>query len=730
MQINIFNGYQATHPYLIPFEQMVGIMRGDEHLAELTRQYRLTHEHKFKSQCYCFSVTCIFQGGKAKKDIVEVKDIALGDFDHVPKEKLPELCSKLKADKHVLFYQITVSGEGLRVLFRYEKKQGMTLEEQMKFYPIAFLHGNQYFSHLLGVEFDEHCSNLGRLMGGAYDPDAYYNPDAEPFAYDWLVAREQERKQQENASTRLRREVKKIGRLYDDLLAKELEREKKSYAVGSKNEYVSCLGYKLNAFGFSADAALEFIRQEFPDYERPKAAIDSCYRQTEEHGKRKQQMPKRSRESGKQASINEIIQFLADNVELRYNQITMRVEYKMKKQPAEAPQVKAPSDGATDEATATWQVITDRIVNTLWREMSKTNRASAQDFYRVIESDYVTAFNPFKAYLDRLPEWHDGDTDYIRQLADSITVKGGEEQQKLWELYLKKWLVGMLAGWTKDDVVNNVILVLIGEQGSGKSTWLGMVLPPALRQYFYNKTNANRLSKDDLLVLATYALVLCEELDTMKPAELNQLKAAVTMLSIDERAAYAHFAEHRPHIASFAATGNNVQFLSDPTGNRRWLPFEAESIRSPREHPFDYDHIYAQALHLLRSGFRYWFTQEEIIQLNRHNRQFEAPRLERELVSLYFAHPTEEQHGSFMTASRALQVIGSGISQKLSAVSVGRAFSELGFKKVRVSHCWGYLVIERDGDMIKELQRRLAMEAEDAQAASDIPPEADIDLPF
>ena len=358
--------------------------------------------------------------------------------------------------------------------------------------------------------------------------------------------------------------------------------------------------------------------------------------------------------------------------------------------------------------------------------MSKTNRAAVQDFFRVIESNYVQPFNPFIDYLGSLPEWHEGDTDYIQQLADSVTIKGGEEQQKLWTCYLRKWLVGMLAGWTLDDVVNNVIIVLIGAQGSGKSTWIAMVLPPELRQYFYTKTNASRLSKDDLLVLATYGLMLCEELDTMKPSELNQLKAAVTMLTIDERAAYAHYAEHRPHIASFAATGNNVQFLSDPTGNRRWLPFEVESIQSPREHPFDYSHIYAQALHLLRSGFRYWFTQQEIIELNLHNHKFEAPRLERELVALYFAHPTEEQHGIFMTASRALQIIGAGISQKLSAVYVGRAFCELGFRKVRVSHCWGYLVIERDGDMIKAQQVRLAMEAEDDYSLQDTAP----DLPF
>ena len=674
MNINIFNGYQSTVPAVIKFQQMV--------------------------------------------DIIEVTGVGFSDFDHVPKEKLAELCAKLREDSHTLFFHITASGEGLRVLYRYGMKPGMTLEEQMKFYPTAFRHGNQYFSDLLGVEYDEHCCNLGRLMGAAYDPDAFFRPDAEPFSYDWLVARQQEKTLQDNATARLRREVKKIDRLYDDKLAKELEHEKKTYVAGSMNEYVSCLAYKLNAFGFSADAALEFIRQEFPDYERPKAAVDSCYRQTEEHGKRKHELQNRRHEAGKSASVNDIIKFLGEHVDLRYNQITMRVEYRMK--------VEGEGKGEDSSAPGLWQIINDRAVNTLWSEMSKTNRAAVQDFFRVIESNYVQPFNPFIDYLGSLPEWHEGDTDYIQQLADSVTIKGGEEQQKLWTCYLRKWLVGMLAGWTLDDVVNNVIIVLIGAQGSGKSTWIAMVLPPELRQYFYTKTNASRLSKDDLLVLATYGLMLCEELDTMKPSELNQLKAAVTILTIDERAAYAHYAEHRPHIASFAATGNNVQFLSDPTGNRRWLPFEVESIQSPREHPFDYPHIYAQALHLLRSGFRYWFTQQEIIELNLHNHKFEAPRLERELVALYFAHPTEEQHGIFMTASRALQIIGAGISQKLSAVYVGRAFCELGFRKVRVNHCWGYLVIERDGDMIKAQQVHLAMEAEGDYSQQDTDP----DLPF
>ena len=375
--------------------------------------------------------------------------------------------------------------------------------------------------------------------------------------------------------------------------------------------------------------------------------------------------------------------------------------------------------------------VNDRVVNSLWSQMSAITRVNIQDMYRVIESDYVPMFNPFTEYLNNLCKSVQsvgeqnkspsvGGRDYIRELAQTVRVKGGEQEQILWYHYLRKWLVGMVASWISDDVVNNVILVLIGEQGSFKTTWFNYLLPPPLKQYFYTKTNANRMSKDDLLTLAQYALVCCEELDTMRPAELNQLKAAVTMPSIDERAAYAHYHEHRKHIASFCGTGNNTQFLSDPTGNRRWLPFEVESIVSPREHPFDYEGIYSQALALYKGGFQYWFTKEEIQELNRHNRQFETPRLEHELVDLYFRKPTGAELGEFMSVARALQVVSNGISQKLSAVNVGRAFSDLGFKRVRTCSSRGFIVVCRTAEDIKAYQHRLSADAQ-PDTADDLP---------
>ena len=396
------------------------------------------------------------------------------------------------------------------------------------------------------------------------------------------------------------------------------------------------------------------------------------------------------------ATVEDIRQFLSERVSLRYNVVTRRVEVHWLTDFGDAPP-------ELDD----WEALTDRQVNSLWVELSEQKPVRVQDIYRVIESDYVAEYNPFAFYLERLPPW-DGEQDHILGLSLSVNVKGDSDEQFLFAEYLKKWLVGMVAAWMNPQVVNNVILVLIGQQGAYKTTWFNYLLPPELRRYFYTKTNASRMSKDDLLVLAQYGLVCCEELDTMRPAELNQLKAAVTMLSVDERAAYARYHEHRPHIASFCGTGNSLQFLSDPTGNRRWLPFEVESIEPPHDNPLDYRSIYSQAYSLYRKGFRYWFTQQEIERLARHNQQFETANLELELVAQYFRKPQGNEPGEFISAAMALQIIGANITQKLSKEYVGRAFTSLGFDSRRTNKMRGYIVVRRSAEEMRSMRYQLA----------------------
>jgi len=204
-------------------------------------------------------------------------------------------------------------------------------------------------------------------------------------------------------------------------------------------------------------------------------------------------------------------------------------------------------------------------------------------------------------------------------------------------------------------------------------------------------------------------LVCLEEIDELRPSELNQLKALVTAKNISERAAYARNKEHRPHIASFCGTGNNPNFLSDPTDNRRWLVVEVEDIENPLEHPFNYTGMYSQALALWKSGYRYWFNQAEIQALNERNREFQVPSPEEELLLTYYRPTFEGCQGSiFLKVSEILERINAGVKQPLSATRLGILLCKLGFKKVRYNNERGYLVIERTSDEIQSARKLAA----------------------
>lgn len=768
--VSSFENFTSKRPVSLSLDAIANFMRCDQRLESLTKAYRQTGSKHIKMETPLFAVACFFDGGKGKENIKGLTGLSMVDFDHISpsgplkEEELSALRNKIAGDPHTVMCYTTISGNGLRIIFRYEQPQSKTDgvgDHVFEQYKAAFYAGNAYYEKLLGMKADMQCKNITRLSGIAHDPDVFFrDPDkAEAFTLDEVAAGAS----QHAKESKEEKQMQRIQTYYDSLVAPMLARKGYKFQPSCHNDYVMRVGYMLAERRFSKKVVVRWALRTFgADYSGTEQVINSCFASSSSRGR---DGGRAGKDNANTASVDEIKAFLDGRVRLRYNVITSRVECLLTGENTNN-SLSGLNTNLTNDTNNSlgvntnptcpqWQPISDRIVNTLWSQMSSVLRVNIQDVYRVIESDYVPAFNPFVEYLESLPEWHEGDHDYIADLAATVKIKGEQEHIELPEAAslkgtaqegisqertaqegtsqegtpqegpsqatdsslftfpysLKKWLVGMVAGWISEDVVNNVILVFIGEQGAYKTTWFNYLLPPQLKQYFYTKTNANRMTRDDLLTLAQYGLVCCEELDTMRPAELNQLKAAVTMPSIDERAAYAHFHEHRKHIASFCGTGNNVSFLSDPTGNRRWLPFEVESIVSPRDHPFCYEGIYSQALALYKSGFTFWFTKEEIQEQNRHNRKFETPRLEHELVDLYFRRPLEHENSMFMTSSRVLQIIGSGITQKLSATRIGMAFSELGFQRVRYHGIRGYLVMQRTAEEIMAYQKSMAMHA-------------------
>ena len=277
---------------------------------------------------------------------------------------------------------------------------------------------------------------------------------------------------------------------------------------------------------------------------------------------------------------------------------------------------------------------------------------------------------------------------------------------RLWRVCFKKWFVAMVASWMQDEVVNHQVLVLIGRQGIYKTTWLEHLLPPHLRAYACKLANSNDLNKDERLRIAEFGLISLDEIDSMNNRELNQLKSVITASDVNERAAYAYTKERRVRLASFCASGNRRDFLTDITGNRRWLPFEVESILNPFYTTLPYDLMYAQAWALAQDPlFGYWFDLNEIEVLEQHNQHFRDESNEEQLLDVYFAVPsTEASNAKFLTTAEISErlIYYGNIKKPMTLSRLGVLLSQKGFLSVRRGNPSrrGWIIYERESQEV------------------------------
>ena len=189
---------------------------------------------------------------------------------------------------------------------------------------------------------------------------------------------------------------------------------------------------------------------------------------------------------------------------------------------------------------------------------------------------------------------------------------------------------------------------------------------------------------------------------------MTQLKALTTLPHITERAPYARYKEVRPHLASLAGTSNQHQFLSDPEGTRRWLPVDVESIDDPHTHPINYAGVYAQAVSLVKQDYHYWLSPEETREVNEHNRDFEMPCVERDLIQTYFRRPMPHEKGVFMTNAEILKVLQEGPHITLSSLKVSVEMKALGYKPIKINGKRGYRVIRLTAEEVEFNRHSLA----------------------
>ena len=380
-----------------------------------------------------------------------------------------------------------------------------------------------------------------------------------------------------------------------------------------------------------------------------------------------------SRQRKTSSKNSEIEAYLSSRYEFRYNTVLGRTEYRSKND-------------------AHFSKVGRYEINTLRREIDNDIGiiTSSDNLYSIIESSFSPRINPIQEYFKALPlvdiGCDEGNSNIsslslkaIPDLASCVMVCNREK----WLPYLTNWLVAVVANAMDDrECRNHTCLVLTGEQGKFKTTFLDLLCPPALHGYSYTGKIYPQ-EKDTLTYIGQNLIVnIDDQLKALNKRDENELKNLITCPMVKYRMPYDKYVEEYPHLASFVASVNGNDFLTDPTGSRRFLPFEVLSIDIEKAKRISMDNVYAEAKALLKSGFRYWFDDEEIAELYRESEDFQVQTAEMELLLRCFEKPTEDESYSLMTTTEILTYLGIYTHQPLVAKRMGEALKKAGYIKV------------------------------------------------
>lgn len=603
---------------------------------------KAANEEKKKLPSVTFSAN--YRGGRSNATLVKYLGYIVIDIDHLSKEELARILQTVRACSYTRIAFISPKGMGLKIIAHTQRPDGTlpdTIQEIEDFHNAAYNKVASFYSQLCQTEIDTSGQDVGRTCLLSYDPGIYFNRDATPFIVEQppLFYKTQKkkktpgRKKQETDNNPVSEETALNYHSSHASLMVTLNyyhNKSEKYTEGNRNNYLHHLACKYNRHGIPEQEAAAFIKSLFTDLpaEETDSLIASAYAHTEEFNTNKL--------NSTQKRMLQIEQHISECYETRYNELLHIMEYRRRVSETEQPDP--------------FRILDDRMENSIWMEMNELGYAcNVKMIQNLIYSDFSSSYHPIRKYFKELPEW-DG-IDYIRILADSVRTN----HQSFWTECLERYLVGMCAAATQDDVVNHTVLLLCSEvQNIGKTTFINNLLPPELRTYLSTGL-INPNSKDDLAKIAQSMLINLDEFEGMSGRDLNTFKDLVTRKVISIRLPYARRSQNFPHTASFAGTCNYQEILHDTTGTRRFLCFHADSIEFIK---INYTQLYAQIKHLLNTpGYQYWFTQEDNNRIEKNNEDFIFHSPEEELVLTHIRKPERFEKVQYLTVSEIAKLI-------------------------------------------------------------------------
>ena len=376
------------------------------------------------------------------------------------------------------------------------------------------------------------------------------------------------------------------------------------------------------------------------------------------------------------SNIVSMMQLLESRYDFRYNTVMKYVEYLSK-----------------DKGWYGYRPVEPRVQKRMTLEVQLADiRVSIKDVRNFLESDYIKNYNPIEEYLFQCYDKWDG-KDHIRALARTVPTANPH-----WADWFYTWFLGMVDQWrgySHRQYGNSVTPLLISKQGYNKSTFCRRLLPPEL-QWGYSDNLILSEKRQVYQAMAQFMVINLDEFNQISPqVQQGFLKNLIQLPTLKYKPPYGSHVMEFPRLASFIATSNMTDILTDPSGNRRFIGVELTGPIDVSVRP-NYQQLFAQALTALHNGEKSYFDAEQVKLIMKNNCQFEVAEPIDQYFMLYFELVENEKEGEYLTAAEIFDYLKKQIGSSLkvnSLMGFGRKLANMSeLKHKRFADGMKYLV--------------------------------------
>ena len=376
------------------------------------------------------------------------------------------------------------------------------------------------------------------------------------------------------------------------------------------------------------------------------------------------------------SNIVSMMQLLENRYDFRYNTVMKYVEYLPK-----------------DKGWYGYRPVEPRVQKRMTLEVQLADiRVSIKDVRNFLESDYIKNYNPIEEYLFQCYDKWDG-KDHIRALARTVPTANPH-----WADWFYTWFLGMVDQWrgySHRQYGNSVAPLLISKQGYNKSTFCRRLLPPEL-QWGYSDNLILSEKRQVYQAMAQFMVINLDEFNQISPqVQQGFLKNLIQLPTLKYKPPYGSHVMEFPRLASFIATSNMKDILSDPSGNRRFIGVELTGPIDVSVRP-NYQQLFAQALSALNNGEKSYFDAQQVKLIMKSNSQFEIIQPIDQYFLLYFELVEDEKEGDYLTAAEIFDYLKKQIGSSLkvnSLMGFGRKLANMSeLKHKRFADGMKYLV--------------------------------------